>query len=448
MKLYLPQIANVLGHSTLPACWIHGAAIDSRKVKAGDLFVALSGTQSDGHYYLDAAQAAGAVAALVQEKQASTLPQIVVKDVKQAFAKIAAEWRRRCQATVIAVTGSNGKTTVKEMIAAILKQTGTVVATEGNLNNELGVPLTLCRLEQDTKYAVIEMGANRPGEIKALTQIVQPHVGVITTISPAHLEGFGSMEGVARAKAEIYAGLNKNGTAVVNLDLPYAHTWKDDIQDKQCVTFALENDAQIRARRIELMHHASRFEVIWGGDTASIQLALPGRHNIANALAAMAAVSPFGIDIQVMKQGLESMQSVPHRLQLRHTAHGAVLIDDSYNANPGSFTAALQVLTGCPGQHWLVLGDMAELGKDSQAIHEEMGRQARQAGVSRVLTLGEKSQWCSRSFGAGATHFATIEALYETLDATLTADVTCLIKGSRMMALDKLADQLAITGVR
>ncbi len=445
MCLPLNEIAQLLGLE-LPNndLLITGTKIDSRAVQAGDLFVAFAGEKVDGHAYLAKAREAGAVAALVSQPQDDELPQLVVADVEKAFGQIAAYWLKQCKAQVVAITGSNGKTTVKEMVASILRQAGNVLATAGNLNNDLGVPLTVSRLAKEDDYAVIEMGASHIGDIRRLVEIAKPDVSLINNVAPAHLEGFGSLQGVATAKGEIYAGLDSNGTAIVNADMPYEAEWHDALDNKAVVTFAINSQADVKAEDIHFDLHASHFMVKLDGEYFYINLPLPGMHNVSNALAAISVCYALNISPEAMIKGLESVQAAPHRLQLRASINGATVIDDTYNANQASFSQALAVLNGFSGEHWLVLGDFGELGDDSESIHQNLGADAKATGVTKLLTIGEQSQLAAASFGDDAVIFTSLAELEAYLRDALTAEVTCLIKGSRFMQLDKLADALAI----
>jgi len=447
MKCLLSKIAALL-NCDIPAddLMVTGTAIDSRKVEAGSLFIALSGEHVDGHHYLASARLAGASAALVSVKQDDELPQLVVGDVVLAFGQIAHYWRQQCVAKVIAITGSNGKTTVKEMVSTILSQIGSVVATQGNLNNELGVPLTLTRLSQDSDYAVIEMGANHSGEIAPLVAMATPDVAMINNVAAAHLEGFKSIEGVAKAKAEIFSGLSEQGVGVFNADMDFTDEWQQALIGKNTKTFALQNEADIKAENMQVDPTASHFMVKLNNEFNYINLPLPGEHNVANALAAIAVTSALNVGVEAIEKGLALMTSVPHRLQLRKSVYQSQIIDDSYNANPGSYQRALSVLTSFKGQHWLVLGDFAELGGESLLIHGQMGEQAKEAGVERLWTVGEKSELATKTFGDGALHFKSLDALETALKKAMSNDVVCLIKGSRFMKLDVLADALALVG--
>ncbi len=425
---------------------VTGTAIDSRKVTNGCLFIALKGEHVDGHNYIKAAREAGASAALVSTLQDDELPQLLVDDVVTAFGKIATYWREKSNAKVIAITGSNGKTTVKEMVTVIAKQEGEVIATLGNLNNELGVPLTLTRINKDTDYAIIEMGANHPGEIARLVAMAQPDVAIINNVAAAHLAGFGDINGVARAKAEIYAGLSAQATAVVNNDMPFVDDWQAVLKDKDIISFAIENSAEITADNLQVDSDSSHFMVKLDNEFHYINLPLPGLHNVANALAAMAISKALGLSVNAMIQGLSLIASVPHRLQFRKGFNKAQLLDDSYNANPGSYQKALQALMAIHSEHWLVLGDFAELGDDSEQVHYQLGLDAKDIGVTRLMTIGDQSKKASEAYGVGAQHFDDINELQKQLESELTEGVTCLIKGSRFMRLDKLADALALAG--
>ncbi len=442
----LAQVCDAKSAHSMDKSIVTGMEIDTRQLKAGHVFVALKGERVDGHDFLAQARQAGACAALVSKRQEDPLPQILVDDVSLAFAQITHYWRKQINAKVIAITGSNGKTTVKEMVAAILAQVGNVVATQGNLNNQLGVPLTLARLSTETDFAVIEVGTNFPGEIAQLVSLVEPDVSVITNIGSAHLAGLGSEEGVALEKSAIYRGLRSTGTAIINADMPFAKEWLETYSQVNNITFGIEQNAHFKANDIVMKAQSSHFMAKIEGVQHYVDLPLPGLHNIANALAAMSAVSALDISISTMVRGLASMASVPHRLQLRHGINQSQLIDDSYNANPSSYSRALDALSVFKGQHWLVLGDFGELGSDSQKIHQQLGLDAKSKGVTRLFTVGKQSALASDAFGDGAEHFESLEALQTLLSNSLNKDVTCLIKGSHFMRLDTLADALALMG--
>lgn len=423
---------------------IKGAAIDSRIVKQGDIFIAIKGEKVDGHNYLAAARKAGASAALVSKRQDDDLPQLVVDDVVAAFGQLAKYWRNQCRCKVIAVTGSNGKTTVKEMLSTILSQSHHVVATAGNYNNNIGVPLTLFRLQSDTDYAVIEMGANHQGEIAELVKLAEPSVALINNVSAAHIEGFGSLEGIATAKGEIFSQLPNGGVGIVNAEMPYLAQWQAMLPQQTMLTFGFTPEADVQATDCQSHVIDNHFMVELDTVFHYIDLPLPGKHNIANALAAITVCKALSLPVEDLITGLAAMKGVPHRLQIRQGSHKATLIDDTYNANPGSFQQALATLQTFPGQHWLVLGDFGELGDDKEQIHRELGYKAKAAGIKQLMTVGQYSALASTAFGIGAQHFEDIAEIQSYLEKNLTENTTCLIKGSRFMQLDRLADGLAV----
>ena len=448
MKWPLSQIATVVSSEFVSVNdpIVTGAEIDSRKVQTGTLFIALKGEHVDGHNYVKAARLAGAAAALVSVKQNDELPQLIVADVVKAFGQIAQSWRQQCQATVIAVTGSNGKTTVKEMLANILSQCASVIATQGNLNNELGVPLTLCRLDKTTQYAVIEMGASQAGDITQLVELAQPHVSLINNVACAHIAGFNNLEGVAKAKAEIYAGLGPNGIGIVNIDMPFVEQWMQELGTRHTITFSLEGKADITAQNVQSDAQSSCFMVQFNDEFNFINLPLTGRHNIANALAAIAVSKALKLPVSAIEKGLAAMTVLPHRLQLRSGLNQSQILDDSYNANPDSYQQALAALAAYSRQHWLVLGDFGELGAESIQYHQQMGIDAKASGVSCLWTVGDKSRYAAEAYGENAQHFNNVTELKQQIEKALTSDVICLIKGSRFMQLDKLADSLSTVG--
>ncbi len=419
--------------------------IDSRKVRAGDLFLALPGENTDGHEFLGAAAAAGAVGALVSRKINVPLPQVLVSDVARALSRAGAAWREAFRGPVLGVAGSNGKTTTKEMLGSILAQRGECLATRGNLNNHLGVPLTLLRLNDGFQSAVIEMGANRSGEIAELVRLARPDVGLITNAGAEHLEGFGSLEGVAQAEGEMVAGLEPGGTAIINADDAYAPLWCE-LSRARVVTFGLAADAGVRAHALRLDVGAegfmTRFDLQCALGTVTVALALAGRHNVYNALAAAAAAMAAGASLAQVSAGLGAVRSVAGRLQFRPLRGGAWLIDDTYNANPSSAHAALEVLAELPGRRWLVLGDMAELGRFAGASHEELGTLARTLGVERLYTFGPLAALAAESFGAGAESFTDMDALVRAFGGAVPGEVRLLVKGSRVNRLERLVASL------
>ena len=432
IHLRLSELAGMLG---LPApsrdVKVEQIVADSRQVDYGSLFAALQGSRVDGHDFAAKAVELGAVALLVSRPLALDVPQLVVPDVLRALGRIARELRLRLDPKVVGITGSNGKTTVKEMITAILRQQGDVLSTRGNYNNELGVPLSLFGIEQRHRYAVLEMGASQAGDIAYLADITRPDVGLITNIGPAHLQGFGSEEGVARAKGELYAALQTDGWAIMNGDEPWLEIWRAMSRAGHAMTFGTQDGCDVRPLQsgdhVCMRTPAGEFDV---------QLALPGRHNLVNAASATAAALALGIDNAVIRAGLEAVKPVPGRLNVLHAAAGWSVIDDTYNANPASLYSALQYLSGLQGKPWLVLGDMKELGETARKLHREVGDAARALGVRRVFTVGELSAATSDAFGEGAQHFTDREALAAALREQLKPGVICLVKGSRSMGME------------
>ena len=423
-----------------------GVGIDTRRPLDGALYVALRGDRFDGNEFVAQAFDAGAVAAIV-ERVTDRLPHIRVEDTRIALGRIAAWWRSRFEGPVIGVTGSNGKTTVKELIARILTVGGPALATAGNLNNDIGVPLTLFRLQPEHRAAVCEMGANHPGEIAYLAAIARPDVGLVTNASAAHLEGFGSIEGVARAKGEMFAGLAADGTAVVNADDQYAVLWRQLSGERRIVSFGIDAPADVRARDIAAAGSAATgFELCTPAGDVPLRLPLPGRHNVMNALAAAAACLAAGISLDDVRAGLESATAISGRLRVASALNGATLIDDCYNANPASLRAGIEYLTGLGGEPWLVFGDMGELGADREAIHREVGELARKSGVVRMFAVGDLARHAARSFGQAAEWFETPDDLAAQLRAEIHDGVNVLIKASRAMGLESVVRAIEVAG--
>ncbi|MFM1891174.1 MAG: UDP-N-acetylmuramoyl-tripeptide--D-alanyl-D-alanine ligase, partial [Pseudomonadota bacterium] len=417
-------------------------------LQPGDLFVALIGAHFDGHDYLDVAAQRGACAALVSREQLHRLPQLVVDDTLQALGRLALLWREHARARVIAVTGSNGKTTLKEMIAAVLRHLGEVLATRGNLNNDIGLPLTLTRL-QDEDYAVLELGANHAGEIDYLSRIARPDVAVLNNAGRAHLEGFGSLEGVARAKAEILHGLDPDGVFVYNADDRFAPLWRELAAGQATRSFGVQRPADVSSPPDagELVWRDAgfgyRFPVRTPAGDVDLELRLAGGHNRMNALAATAASLSAGATLDAVAAGLAEIAPVRGRLCPLPGRDGMRLVDDSYNANPDSVAAAIAVLAAAPGRRNLVLGDLAELGGDAAALHAEIGRAARAAGLERLYTCGELSAAASAAFGSGARHCPAQAELVDVLAAELDAEDTVLVKGSRAAHMERVVEALS-----
>jgi len=428
-----------------------GCSTDTRTLRDKELFIALHGENFNGHDYLDKAKALGASAVLVEEKYAGpgsfTGSSIVVKNTRQAMGTLAKNWRAGFSIPLVAITGSNGKTTVKEMVTGILSCKASVLATQGNLNNDIGVPQTLFGLGEEHQYAVIEMGANHPGEIEWLSHIAQPTVATITQCAPAHLEGFGSIEGVAHAKAEIFNGLLEDGVAVINGDDDFAELWLEKSSHYNQLTFGLDSGNEVTAESILIDEDKSSFQMITPVGNVELTLNLPGRHNIINALEAAACAISLGIALSTIKQGLESVTAVKGRLQIKSGLKQCRIIDDTYNANPASLEVALKVLKRFPGRHWLVIGDMGELGDDAEALHAQAGEISKASGVERLYTLGELSRASAEAFGEGAQHMNSHEQLAELLSEEVASDVTVLIKGSRAMGMEYLVNALGVNAL-
>jgi len=369
---------------------------------------------------------------------------LVVEDSRLALGKLAASWRTRFSMPLVALTGSNGKTTVKEMLASILRAASAedaVLATRGNLNNDIGVPLTLLELKAGHRYAVIEMGMNHAGEIRYLTRLAAPDVALVNNAAPAHIEFFGSVEGIARAKGEIFEGLAPGGTAVINADDDYAGMWRELASGRRIVDFGLSGSAVVSATyRLRWLESEIVLKTPLG--EARAVLKAPGLHNVRNALAASAAAVALQVPAQAIARGLERYAGVKGRLQQKAGLNGATLIDDTYNANPASARAAIAVLAQAPGETLLVLGDMGELGAGAADLHAEIGRFAHEQGVSKLFALGEHSVHAARAFGAGARHFARIEDLLAEAERALAPGVTALIKGSRFMQMERVVKRI------
>ncbi|HSX59767.1 MAG TPA: UDP-N-acetylmuramoyl-tripeptide--D-alanyl-D-alanine ligase [Tahibacter sp.] len=420
---------------------VHGVATDTRALRAGDLFVALKGERVDAHDFLDAARAAGAAAALVARKVDVPLAQIVVADTERALGDLAAAVRARSDARVIGITGSNGKTTVKTLTASILALHGVTHWTQGNYNNEIGLPLTLLALPPETAFAVLEMGAGKPGDIAYLAAIARPEIALVNNIAPAHLERLRSLEGVAETKGALYEALPDDGVAIVNGEDAFAALFTGLAGARRTLCFGFSAAFDIWADALDL-GLTSRFRLHTPQGDADVALPLAGRHNVSNALAAAAIAHALDVPLATIRRGLEEASAVAGRLVRHDTGAGWTLIDDSYNANPGSAAAAVDTLVLQPGESWLVLGDMKELGDEAVDLHARIGAHARAAGVRRLYATGDLSRAAADAFGEGAQHFADQRELIERLRADLRAGVCCLVKGSRSSAMDRVVAAL------
>ena len=416
---------------------------DTRALKGGDLFVALVGPNFDGHAFLSEAEAKGAAGAMVSRELSTTLPTIAVGDTRFGLGRLAAHWRAQFSIPLVAVTGSNGKTTVKNMLASILAESGVGLATQGNLNNDIGVPLTLLRLKRGDRYAVIEMGMNHPGEIEYLTQLARPTVALITNAGEAHLAGLGSVAAVARAKGEIFSGLAMDGTAVINVDDPHAGLWQQLAAPRRCLTFGMDQPADVSAEcTLAITGSVIRLKTPLGEIT--MRLSLLGKHNVMNALAAAGASIAAGVKLDDIKKGLEKLKAMSGRLEIKPGAKGARILDDTYNANPSSLVAGVEVLKEAEGERVLVLGDMAELGDAAADIHRRVGELARRLGVHRLFAVGELSKSAVAGFGDGAQHYPSQQALVEDLLSCIHPGMTVLVKGSRVMRMEKVVEQITV----
>ncbi|PKO25986.1 MAG: UDP-N-acetylmuramoyl-tripeptide--D-alanyl-D-alanine ligase [Betaproteobacteria bacterium HGW-Betaproteobacteria-8] len=430
---------KVLGEDVLFTCVTN----DSRGNNTGQLFIAMRGERVDGHDFAVSAIGNGAVAAMVSHAVDGLASALLVEDTRLALGDLAAYWRGKFTIPLAAVTGSNGKTTVKEMLASILRATAgshdLVLATEGNLNNDIGLPLTLLKLRQQHRYAVAEMGMNHFGEISYLTHIGRPTVALINNATTAHLGGLGSVDGIAKAKGEIFEGLAADGVAVINVDDEFAPLWKSLAANHSILSFGLSNGADITAS-FELHTESSILQLKTPLGEAGVNLPVAGRHNVCNALAATATAIAMGAKLPHIVAGLEAFAGIKGRLQRKRGINGAVVIDDTYNANPASMKAAIDVLAARPGDKLLVLGDMGELGGDADKLHAEIGDYAKRAGISALYVLGELSLEMVKAFGAGGLHFETPAALCQVLEKSMHETSTVLVKGSRFMRMERVVD--------
>jgi UDP-N-acetylmuramoyl-tripeptide--D-alanyl-D-alanine ligase len=441
--MQLAEAAAALGARTSGGDMLFtGLSTDSRSIRAGDLFVALRGERFDGHDFLKAAAAAGAAAAMVDAAYRGEypLPALVVGDTRRSLGDLARYWRARFAPTLVAITGSNGKTTVKEMLAAILRRHAgeeAVLATRGNLNNDIGLPLTLLGLRHAHRWCAIELGMNHKGEIAYLAGIARPTVALVNNAQREHLEFMRSVDEVAAENASVYDALPADGVAVINADDPHAAFFRSRAGERRSVDFGLAGAAV--GGRYRLQHLSSEIRLHTPAGEADATLAIPGIHNVRNALAAAACAYAVGIKPNTIGEGLTAFRPYAGRLQVRKAAGGATVIDDSYNANPDSVRAAIDVLASCPPPTALVLGDMGEVGERGAEFHREVGAYARSKGVSQLLALGEATKHAVDAFGAGARHLATVDEIISSLEAN-----TVLVKGSRFMKMERVV--AALTG--
>ncbi len=449
ISVSLSQLAEIL-HGKLHGqdLTLDAVTTDTRKLTPGCLFVALKGERFDAHDFATTAKEGGAGALLVSRKLDCDLPQVIVDDTRQAFGELAAWVRQQVPARVVALTGSSGKTSVKEMTAAILSECGNTLYTAGNLNNDIGVPMTLLRLTPEHQFAVIELGANHQGEIAWTVGLTKPEAALVNNLAAAHLEGFGSLAGVAKAKGEIYTGLPLSGIAIMNADNNDWLNWQSVIGERKIWRFSPNAaNSDFTATNVHVTSHGTEFTLQTPTGNVEVLLPLPGRHNIANALAATALAMAVGASLDAVKVGLANLKAVPGRLFPIQLGENKLLLDDSYNANVGSMTAAAQVLSEMPGYRVMVVGDMAELGDESEACHAQVGEAAKAAGLDLVLSVGTLSKTISDASGSGE-HFNDKSAVIARLK-TLVADhqiITVLVKGSRSAAMEEVVRALQENG--
>ncbi|HEV2620503.1 MAG TPA: UDP-N-acetylmuramoyl-tripeptide--D-alanyl-D-alanine ligase [Frateuria sp.] len=424
---------------------VAGVAIDTRKLQPGELFVAIKGERVDGHDFVRDAALHGAAAALVTRRVDVDIPQVVVNDTQLALGDLASAVRAQRDVRVVGITGSNGKTTVKTLTASILSRHGRTHVNAGNYNNELGLPLTLLAMPADAEYAVLEMGAGKPGDIAYLAAIARPDIGLVNTIAPAHLERMGSLEGVAETKGALYQALPADGVAIINADDAFASFFEGLAGSRRTLHFGLGARVDVGATILEQRLDGSRFVLHTGQGEAEVNLPLAGRHNVANALAASAIALALDVPLATITAGLMHVPGVAGRLRLEAMEGGWALIDDSYNANPGSVGAAIDTLALAAGERWLVLGDMAELGPEARELHAGIGSRAKAAGIERLFAVGPLSLAAVQAFGAGAEHYADKAALAAALASQLHAGVTCLVKGSRSAGMEQVVAALRQT---
>ena len=446
ISMLLSEAAKILGSSLTGEDVVFlGCSTDSRTTEEGNLFIALKGEYFDGHQYISVAEKNGASSLIVDSEVVYTKPFIRVEDTRKAMGLLAKSWREKITIPLIAITGSNGKTTVKEMVTSILSTVSSVHSTSGNLNNDIGVPKTLFGLNKKHNYAVIEMGANHLGEIEWLSKISSPNIAVITQCAPAHLEGFKNVESIAKAKAEIFSGLQTSGTAIINADDMYFDFWKNSCKEINKLTFGIKTkNADVRAENIKLSMDdlLINFTLISAHGSVGICLPILGEHNVMNALAAASCCLSLDISLQSIKDGLENIKSIKGRLEIKTGKKHVKIIDDTYNANPTSFDAAIETLCGFDGLRYIVLGDMGELGDKAKQFHRDVGKLAKRKNVDGLFTIGKLSVNASNDFGAGAFHFDSYEALEKALIKSLDKNSTILIKGSRAMKMERIVNAL------
>ncbi len=423
---------------------INSINTDSRSLQVGELFLALKGPNFDGHRFLESAIELGCGAVIVDHQCEGSIPQVIVSDTHKALGKIAAYVKEKVAPKTVAITGSSGKTTVKEMVAAILSRLGKVLATKGNFNNDIGVPLTLLRLEQQHDFAVVELGANHMGEIAYTTSLVKPDVAIINNIAAAHLEGFGDLCGVARAKGEIFEGLDSDGVAIYNQDCKLASKWQWRLTDKKVRLFSCYKAADSFCSDVVLDENGcANFKLNTYQGNTLIELTVPGKHNVCNAVAAATIALEFGASLDDIRLGLAEMSPVKGRLNIHQITDNFKLIDDTYNANVESIKAATDLLASYSGKRILILGDMGELGTQARNYHQEVGEYAKQSKIDDLLTIGVLSQSTADAFNG--QHFSERTQLMRCLVSLLENEqqqISILVKGSRSARMENVVKDI------
>lgn len=450
-ELALSQIASQLNGSLhFGDCRFGRVSTDTRSLQAGDLFVALRGENFDAHDFLTEAAAKKACGLLVEKVNPEIdLPQLQVADTTLALGQLGRINRQQFNGPVIAITGSGGKTTVKTLLANILSKCGCVYATRGNLNNHIGLPLSLLEISADCDFAVLELGASAAGEIAYLANLAQPQIALVNNALRAHVAGFGSVEGVARAKGELFEALSESGRAILNLDDPAADIWRGQIGERKCISFSASGKAEADLWAENIAENASgevSFVLHSPAGQVAVQLNLLGRHNVANALAAAACAQAVGVSLEDIKAGLESSRAVAGRMEIKRGTAGAVIIDDSYNANPDSVRAALDALSRQAGEKVLVLGDLAELGPSAADLHRELGELAKQSGLDRLITVGQLTRHSQEAFGDAGRHFDNCEDAVAFIETFIGTDSVVLVKGSRSAGMERVVAALTRAG--
>jgi UDP-N-acetylmuramoyl-tripeptide--D-alanyl-D-alanine ligase len=447
--MLLSQIAKGIGANWVgPDFTVNAVSIDTRTLSPKDLFVAIEGERTDGHEYLEQACQKGALAVVVNHKKQITvempIPVLVVEDTTVALGKMAALWRSKMPAAVIGITGSCGKTSVKEITKSVLEMVGPALASEGSYNNHWGLPLTLLKIKPKHRFAVIEIGTNQPGEINYLTQIAKPNVALITNVGPVHLEGFGTLQGIANEKGDIYRYLQAGDTAILNRDDTFFEHWLEKMpKDVKIITFSTTKTADVMASDIKLKAGCPQFTLSYGSESVSVQLNILGQHQVANGLAAAAVGIAFNVPFAQIADGLSQYSGFKGRLRKLSGKKGIQIIDDSYNANPSSVKAAIEVLAECDGETMLVLGEMAELGVEAAKFHQYIGGYAKQRGIQHFWAVGLDCQHAVTEFGKGGKFFETKERLIQDLVKFMNKSLTILVKGSRRMKMETVVAAIA-----